>query len=328
LLGLRGTISEVERYQIRARLQRGRLNKARRGDLIGLLPGGLEYDPGAHSVRLTADQSVRHALSHVFQLFRQQRSIRAVLKYLHRAHLELPHQLLRRPHGRDIRWQPPSYDALYALLTNPRYAGVYCHGRRQRQYDPLTGNGHVRRRQRKDWEVFLPDHHPGYITLAEFEDNQRLLADNCSHLPHPGAPRHGPSLLPGIVYCQHCGRRRRVCYHQGSAYYTGDGAHRRYGSVICNRARAKRVDALVAELFLNVVNTGTVELSWSHQQQLADEAATVDRRWRDKLQRLDYPADLARRRYEHVDPANRLVAQTLERDWNERLLELEKTRQA
>lgn len=328
LLGLKGTLSEVERYQIHARMQRGRLNKARRGELIGLLPVGLEYDPTVHSVRLTTDQSVRHALSHVFQLFRQLRSIRAVLTYLHRAQLELPHQHPRRSLGRDIHWQPPSYEALYALLTNPRYAGVYCYGRRQRQHDPLTGNGHVRRRQRQDWDVFLPDHHPGYITLAEFEDNQHILADNCSHLPHSGAPRRGLSLLQGIVYCQHCGRRMRVCYNTGIAYYTCDGEHRRYGSVICNRASARRVDALVEELFLSVVNTGTVELSRSHQQQLTAEAAAGDRCWREKLQRLEYLAELARRRYEHVDPANRLVAQTLESEWNERLVELEKMRQA
>jgi DNA invertase Pin-like site-specific DNA recombinase len=327
LLGLKGTISEVERYQIHARMQRGRLNKARRGELIGTLPVGLEYDPVTQRVRLSTDQSVRSALSQVFQLFRQLRSIRAVLNYLHRVQLELPHQLARRALGCEIRWQPPSYDALYAVLTNPRYAGVYCHGRRQRQRDPLTRHVHVRRRQRQEWDVFLPDHHPGYIPLAEFEDNQQILADNCSHLPHPGAPRRGPSLLQGIVYCQHCGRRMRVYYNKGTPYYLCDGEHRRYGSAICNRASAKRVDALVEELFLTVVNTDTVELSWSHQEQLTREAAAVDRRWREKLQRLEYEADLARRRYEHVDPANRLVAQTLESEWNERLLELEKTQQ-
>ena len=327
LLGLKGTLSEVERYQICARMQRGRLNKARRGELIGILPVGLAYDQATQCIRLTADQSVRHALSHVFKLFRQLRSIRAVLHYLQRAQLELPHQL-RGSHGHDIRWQPPSYDALYALLTNPRYAGVYCHGRRQRQPAPLTQPVPVRRRQRHDWEVFLPEHHPGYITLAEFEDNQWILANNASHLPQPGAPRRGPSLLQGIVYCQHCGRRMRVYYHKGTPYYTCDAEHRRYGSAICNRASAKRVDALVEELFLNVVNTATVELSWSHQEKLAEEAAAVDQRWREKLQRLAYQADLARRRYEHVDPANRLVAQTLENDWNERLVELASVRQA
>ncbi len=323
LLGLKGTISEVERYQIHARMQRGRLNKARRSELIGILPVGLDYDRATQRVRLSADQSVRHAISHVFELFRQLRSTRAVLHYLSQAQLELPRQIARRGLGRELRWQGASYDVLYALLTNPRYAGVYCHGRRQRQHDPLTRQVHVCRRQREDWEVFLPDHHPGYITLAEFEDNQRILAENCSHLPHPGAPRRGSSLLQGIVYCQHCARRMRIGYNKGVAYYICDAEHRRYASAVCNRASAKRVDALVEELFLNVINTDTVELSWSYQEKLADQAQAVDRRWREKLQRLDYQAELARRRYEQVDPANRLVAQTLETEWNQCLVEFE-----
>lgn len=260
LLGLRGTISEVELYQIRARMQRGRLNKARRGELLSGLPVGFDYDPPTQSIRLTADQSVRHALTLVFRLFQQRRSVRAVLHYLQRAQLELPHQRPRRGLGREIRWQPPSYEAIYAALTNPRYAGVYCYGRRQCQRDPLTQQAHVRRRQRQDWDVFLPEHHPGYITLAEFEENQRVLAANASHLPHAGAPRQGPSLLQGIVHCQHCTRRMRVCYHQGAPYYTCDAEHRRYGNAICNRASAKRVDALVEELFLNLVDAHTVEL--------------------------------------------------------------------
>ena len=328
LLGLRGTISEVELYQIRARLQRGRLNKARRGELLGLLPVGLDCDPPTQGIRLTADQSVRHALTLVFRLFQQLRSVRAVLHYLQQARLELPHQIPRRGFGREIRWQPPSYEALYAVLTNPRYAGVYCYGRRQRQHDPLTHQAHGRRRQRADWEVFLPNHHPGYITLAEFEDNQHTLAANASHLPHPGAPRQGPSLLQGIVYCQHCARRMRVCYHRGAPYYTCDAEHRRYGSVICNRASARRVDALVEELVLDLINAHTVELSWAHQQHLNAEVQALEQHWREKLMRLDYDADLARRRYEQVDPANRLVAQTLETEWNQRLEALETARQA
>ncbi|MCB1770019.1 MAG: recombinase family protein [Candidatus Competibacteraceae bacterium] len=322
LLGLKGQISEVERYQIHARMQRGRLNKARRGELIGILPVGLDYDRTTQRVRLSVDQSVRHAISHVFDLFRQLRSIRAVLHYLSQAQLELPRQIARHGLGRELRWQAPSYDVLYALLTNPRYAGIYCHGRRQRQHDPLTQQVHIGRRQREDWEVFLPNHHPGYITLAEFEDNQRILADNCSHLPHPGAPRRGPSLLQGLVYCQHCGRRMRVCYNKSVPYYTCDAEHRRYASAVCNRASAKRVDALVEELCLNVINADTVELSWSYQEKLAAQAQALDQRWREKLQRLDYQAELARRRYEQVDPANRLVAQTLETEWNQCLVEL------
>lgn len=328
LLGLKGTLSEVELYQIRARLERGRINKARRGELIGILPVGFDYDPAEQAIRLSADQSVRHALAHVFRLFRQLRSVRAVLGELRRNALELPRQAVHRQRGTEIHWQPPSYDALYALLTHPVYAGVYCYGRRRRRHDPLTRETHVEHQPRAAWEVFLPDHHPGYITLEEFEENQRLLADNRSHLPHTGAARRGAALLQGLVYCQHCGRRMRVCYHGGAPYYTCDAEHRRFGAPICNRASARRVDALVEELFLGIVNAETVALSWSYQDRLQEEAALLERQWREKLQRLEYQADLARRRYEHVDPANRLVAQTLETEWNQRLIELREAQNA
>lgn len=329
LLGLKGTISEVELYQIRARLQRGKLNKAQRGELIGNLPVGLDYDPVAQTIRLAVDQSVRHALEQVFHLFRQLRSIRGVLLYLRREGLELPHQRICHGLGREIVWQPASYDALYLILTNPTYAGVYCYGRRQRQRDPVRQTCRVRRRDRQQWLVFLPDHHPGYISVAEFEDNQRILAQNRNRYPHtPGAARRGPALLQGIVYCQHCGRKMRIRYHNGAPYYECDADHRRYGTPICNRASAQRVDALVAELFLNVVNPQTVELSWHYDEKLRQEAAHVDRAWQEKLKRLEYQADLARRRYEQVDPANRLVAQTLETEWNQHLLELAELQRA
>ena len=327
LLGLKGTLSEVELFQIRARLQRGRLNKAQRGELISSLPIGFDHQQETNTIVLSADQGVRHGVAEVFRWFRQLRSVRAVLNRLHQAQLELPHQTRRRHIGRQIDWQPPSYDALYGILTNPCYAGVYCDGRRQRQRDPLTHQEHVVRRTRDQWDVFIAEHHPGYITLDEFEQNQQTLANNCSHLPHPGAPRRGPALLQGIVHCQHCARRMRICYHHGAPYYTCDAEHRRYASAICNRASAKRVDALVEELFLNLINTETIELAWSHQDQLQREADALNQRWQDKLQRLEYQADLARRRYEKVDPCNRLVAQTLEDNWNQCLEALKQAQQ-
>jgi len=120
----------------------------------------------------------------------------------------------------------------------------------------------------------------------------------------------------------------RVCYHDRQPYYTCDGAHRAFGTAICNRASAGRVDVLVEDLFLTLMNVGTLEQSREAAQKLREEAALVDRQWQEKLQRLSYQADLARRRYEAVDPANRLVALTLETDWNERLVELEAAQHA
>jgi hypothetical protein len=155
------------------------------------------------------------------------------------------------------------------------------------------------------------------------------LENNYQQFPaNQGAVREGPALLQGLVWCKHCGRKMRVCYHDGQPYYTCDGAHRTFGTAICNRASAGRVDVLVEDLFLTLMNVTTLEQSMGAAQKLREEAALVDRQWQEKLQRISYQADLARRRYEAVDPANRLVALTLETDWNERLVELEAAQHA
>jgi len=321
LLGLKGTISEVELYQIKARMVRGRLNKAQRGELSWNVPIGLEYDVLSGQIRLDADQSVRHAVDLVFRLFRQLGSVRGVLTYLAREGLELPSQRLVRGVGRVISWQKPRYHVIYLMLTNPMYAGIYAYGRRQAQVDPLAQTRRVHRKARADWEVFLPEHHPGYLSREEYEANVATLENNYQQFPaNQGAVREGPALLQGLVWCKHCGRKMRVCYHDGQPYYTCDGAHRTFGTAVCNRASAGRVDVLVEDLFLTLMNVGTLEQSLGAAQQLQEEAALIDRQWQEKLQRISYQADLARRRYEAVDPANRLVALTLETAWNERLL--------
>jgi DNA invertase Pin-like site-specific DNA recombinase len=329
LLGLKGTISEVELYQIKARMVRGRLNKAQRGELIWNVPIGLEYDALSGHIRLDADQSVRHAMELVFSLFRQLGSVRGVLTYLAREGLELPSQRLHRGIGRVITWQRPRYHVIYQMLTNPMYAGIYAYGRRQEQIDPIEKTRHVLRKARSEWEVFLPNHHPGYLTQEEYEANLATLENNYNQFPaNQGAVREGPTLLQGLVWCKRCGRKMRVCYHHSQPYYTCDGEHRKFGTAICSHASSCRVDVLVEEVFLSLLNANTVDLSADYEQKVQQEVALVDRQWQEKLQRLSYQADLARRRYEAVDPANRLVAATLETEWNARLVELEETRQA
>lgn len=329
LLGLKGTISEVELYQIRARMLRARLSKARRGELVWNLPVGLDRDPVSGEIRLAVDQGVRHSLEMVFHLFAKLHSVRGVLNYMYRSGLDLPYRRIYRGLGPEIGWRQPSYDEIYNMLTNPVYAGVYCYGRRQRTLDPVTHSFHARRRDRRQWEVFIPDHHVGYIPLSKFEENLVILRDNSNHyLGSRGAVRRGPALLQGLVFCRRCGARMRVRYSDGEPYYTCDRAHRRFGEPICNQASARRVDALVEELYLRVVSVETLELSISYHEKLREEERLVDRGWQERLQRLEYQAHLARRRYEQVDPENRLVAQTLETEWNQRLLELEAAQKA
>jgi DNA invertase Pin-like site-specific DNA recombinase len=328
LLGLKGTFSEIERYQIRARMVRGRTNKARRGDLALPLPVGFIHDPLTGAIRLSPDQAVRHTIELVFHLFASLGSVHAVLRHLRGEGVELPHQVTRRGLGTSIAWRRPSYDAIYQMLVNPLYAGVYCFGKRRSRFDAVNQRRHVEQVAREDWEVFLRDHHPGYLTLAQHEENMERLRNNRYQFEQAqGAPREGAALLQGLVYCRRCGARMRVRYQNAAPYYCCDQAHRKFADPVCCWASAKRVDTLVEELVLGVVNAGTVELSLAHAQALQDEDARIERQWQEKIQRLEYEASLARRRYELVDPANRLVAQTLETEWNDRLAALEGARQ-
>jgi DNA invertase Pin-like site-specific DNA recombinase len=328
LLGLKGTFSEIERYQIRARMVRGRTNKARRGDLALSLPVGFIHDALTGEIRLSPDQAVRHTIELVFHLFAGLGSVHAVLRHLRREGVELPYQVTRRGLGTRLAWNRPRYDAIYQMLINPLYAGVYCFGKRRSRFDAVNQRRHVERVARDAWEVFLRDHHPGYLSYAQHEENMERLRNNRYQFEQSqGAPREGGALLQGLVYCQRCGARMRVRYQHGAPYYCCDWARRRFADPVCGWASAKRVDTFVAELVLGVLNAGTVELSLAHEQALQEEDARMDRQWREKLQRLEYEVNLARRRYELVDPANRLVAQTLETEWNDALSALDAARQ-
>jgi hypothetical protein len=173
------------------------------------------------------------------------------------------------------------------------------------------------------WDVFIPNHFPGYITLAEFEENQRLIANNRFQFPQSrGAARSGSALLQGLVFCQKCSRRMHVSYSRGEGYYLCDQTSRLLGTSDCNRASSKRVDAQIVELMLAVVNAGSLELASANDAHYRRHLAEQEKLWQDKLQRFRYQVDLTRRRYEAVDPDNRLVAQTLETEWNQALVEL------
>ena len=153
--------------------------------------------------------------------------------------VDLPHQLVRRGFERRIVWRKPTCNSIHGFLTKLTYAGVYCYGQRRTRTDPISHQSHVQKCARETWTVFLPDHHPGYITLEEFEKNQKILENNSYQYPNSqGAARKGSALLPGLVFCQHCGRRMRVRYTLGKPYYTCDAAERRFAAPICNRASA------------------------------------------------------------------------------------------
>lgn len=326
LLGLKGTISEAELYQIKNRMHRGRLNKAHRGELKTRLPIGFEWSYKDKIVK-NPDESIRSAIYNVFSLFKQIGSVRGVLLELKRRKQELPHIKLSPGLGFATVWDKPSYEAIYSVITNPTYAGSYSYGKRQKNYDPVNKKTSFKKNTINNFEVFLRDNHEGYISYKEFEKNLNTLENNqFSNIISQGAAREGKALLQGIVFCKRCGMKMRPRYTKKHPYYCCDRNHRRFGEKICGWASSHRIDSAVTHLVLEVLNEGTVDLTFQLLKRHEKEQSVIFYQWEQKIKRLSYEANLARKRYEMVDPENRLVASTLEAEWNNNLLELEKAK--
>ena len=325
LLGLKGTISEAELYQIKNRMMRGRMNKAQRGALEIHPPVGYEWVHG--KMVKTPDESVRTAIINVFSLFQQINSIRGVLLELRRRQQELPYEKITPGVGRCIAWKKPAYESIYLIISNPTYAGVYTYGRRKKDYNPVSKKTNTRTIGYDDIEVLIPDHHEGYITYEAFKANVATLMNNhYKNTMGQGAVREGYALLQGIVYCKRCGLKMRPRYTQKRYYYCCDRDHRRFGEPICGWASARRVDNAVIDMMLEVINEGTVDLTFQLMKRHQEEQEVLYRQWSQKIKRLDYEANLARKRYESVDPENRLVVSTLESEWNEKLMAIQQAK--
>ncbi|HWM98643.1 MAG TPA: recombinase family protein, partial [Streptosporangiaceae bacterium] len=215
LLGMKGQLSEAELHFLRSRLRGGILSKARRGELITPLPVGLAYD-GRGKVVLDPDRAVQHAIAHLFATFDATGSAHAVLKAFHNAGLLFPRRHRKGPRKGELDWAPLTHSAVLRVLHSPRYAGVFSFGRTRQTLGP---NHKTRTRPvtaRHEQIAFIPDAHPGYITLAAFDANQARLAE-CAAAHgadrKAGPPREGPALLQGIIVCGQCGRRMTVRYH-------------------------------------------------------------------------------------------------------------------
>ena len=328
LLGLKGAMSEAELHVLKARLQGGIRNKARRGELEVPLPIGLTYHPDG-SVVLDPDQSIRSALQMLFDTFRQTTSAAATVKRFRREGWRFP-RLIRRGVGKgEVLWGALEHCRVIQILHNPRYAGAFVYGRTRSVY--RTGSKHSGVNvARDDWQVLIRDAHPGYVDWDEFERNQLTLRQNVAAWSQSGrgtVPREGVGLLQGRVICGMCGARMRVRY-QGVAgklepYYVCTENAVRRADKTCQSIRGRAIDEVISALLLEQVAPAAIEVALAVEDEIAGriEQATAQRAT--QLARARYDAELARRRYLNVDPANRLVADTLEADWNERLRQLD-----
>jgi DNA invertase Pin-like site-specific DNA recombinase len=332
LLGLKGTMSEYELSLLRQRGLAARDAKAERGELRVALPpgycwnelGGIEMDP---------DERIVGAIMLVFRKFRELGSARQVLLWAKHAELTLP-VVRRGPVGARIEWQSPVYHRIISILQHPMYAGAYVFGRtgsRTRVADGRARKSNGHRKAPQAWNVLIKDHHPGYIGWEEFEENQKLIAENAHMLKRTSrkSARGGRALLTGLVRCGRCGRMMRVHYgsRAGHAHrYQCRGDNDQNGTGLCIGIGGVRVDRAVAGQLLEAVSEHAIEAAIRACEQSVQAGAEVRQALEHELEETRYEASLAERRYNAVDPTKRLVARELEARWNtalERVAELE-----
>jgi DNA invertase Pin-like site-specific DNA recombinase/gamma-glutamylcyclotransferase (GGCT)/AIG2-like uncharacterized protein YtfP len=330
LLDLKGTMSEAELHWFRLRLVGGRLNKARRGELWRHTPSGYVWRDG---LVLDPNEAVRAAVRLVFERFAIEPSIGAVVRWATATGFTFP---TRRTSDEDaeIEWGALTTGRVAGVLHNPTYAGVYTYGRKPTR--KVLVDGEIRNRQVRlsveDWPVRIENQHPAYISWETFIENQERLAKNHSRMNGATytAPKNGPALLAGIALCGRCGRRMRVDYstseHLRWRYLCpGD---RLIARGTCWSVLGEHVDAEVEALFLATMVPSEIELSIAVDREVDEQARSLAGQWQARLEQARYQARRAERRYKAVDPDNRVVARTLEAEWEARLKELDEVERA
>ena len=322
LLGLKGTMSEAELHVLKARLVGGVLNKAQRGELKMPLPVGLVYDDDDRVV-LDPDQQVQHSLRVFFATFERTGSGWATVQTFRRESLKFPKR--GQAGTGEIAWQELTHHITLDTLHNPRYAGAFCFGRTRRWKD-MEGKCHSQELPRDQWRFLKQNAHAGYISWDQFLTHQkRLLQNSQCHGGErkAGPPREGPALLQGLVLCGKCGSSMTICYHHRGGRLTPDYVCQKNcvqrAEDTCQRIPGGGIDEAVGQLLVQSVTPLSLEIALNVQSEIQTRLAEADRLRQQQVQRAQYEADRARVRYMRVDPNNRLVADTLEAQWNEKL---------
>jgi DNA invertase Pin-like site-specific DNA recombinase len=321
VLGMKGLMSEMELHIMRNRLLRGRDNKAQRGELFHSVPmgyvilatGEVDFDP---------DEQAREVMQLVFDKFKELGTIYGVFHWLLQHDIKMPVRARTGAKKGQLTWNRPSIPTLAQVLRHPIYAGAYAFGRR-----PKVANGRCSPGNRyrpwvpmEQWKVLIKDRLPAYITWDQFLKNRERIKQNQNGSASPGVPRQGAALLPGLLVCGNCGRHMQPSYHgQDTAQYACNHKYLDGVEESCYGLAAKPIDTLVSQQVLAALEPAALELSIKAQADVERERQRLEKHWQQRRQRARYDVELAERRYQAVDPANRLVAGTLEERWEEAL---------
>ena len=324
LLGLKGTMSEAELHVLHARLRGGLLNKAQRGELHFALPVGLVYDARGRVI-LDPDQQVQQALRVFFETYERTGSALATVKLFHQQGLLFPRRLRRGIHKGELLWGPLGHNRALHTLHNPRYAGAFVYGRHKIAQEAGRSKGPIVLPQ-DQWQVVLLDFHPGYIRWEQYQTNQRRLRE-CAQAHgkdrRKSPPGQGPALLQGLAACGRCGLRMTVHYNYRFGRITPQYVCQREGiekgKPFCQVIPGQDIDRAIGDILVELMTPAGLEVAMAVQQELQDRLEEADRLRKQQVERAHYEAELSQHRYMQVDPRNRLVADALEAEWNERL---------
>lgn len=316
LLGLKGSLNEYELDLLRQRSVEARYEKARRGELVVSVPVGFKRTDDQR-IEVDPDRRVREAILLVFRKFQELGAVRPTLLWFLEEGLQLP----ARRSDDETAWKRPTYATVHRILTHPAYGGAYAYGKTESatRYDGGTPRRGTLRRPRERWIALIPHAHEGYIDWEPFQQVQRTIAENVQGSRTSGAAGRGTALLAGLLRCRRCGRKLTVHYtgsrHDVPRYSCNrgwiDNAEPR-----CIAFGGIPVDDAIGRQVLRVVRPAALEAALAAHEddrRQHDDALAALRR---DLEAARYAADRARRRFDAVDPANRLVADELERRWN------------
>lgn len=328
LLNMKGTFSELELHVLKSRLRGGVLNKARRGEYKTRLPIGFIYDPNDKVIQ-DPDKQIQQTIHLLFDIFRRTGAAFATVKAFWNEDIAFPRRPYNGPNKGILEWRQLTYGRTQRILKNPRYAGAYYYGR-QRSRRNVDGTMSYFQVPREEWVSLIKDAHPGYITWDEYEENLQRIKDNAiayNNIDRKTPPREGLCLLQGIAICGKCGQRMTIRYK-----------YRRQGRTdpvyLCQRSRIEKgvpncqyipgacVDEAIGDLLIESVTPLTLEVALEVQRELESRFNEADKLRKQQVERAEYEANLARRRFMQVDPDNRLVADTLEAEWNTALRQL------
>jgi len=332
LLGLKGTMSEAELHMIRARMHGAILAKAKRGEMKAKLPIGFVHGQNDRVV-LDPDKQVRQSVITFFTTFRRIGTAYGTVKYFKEQGLKFPRRISAGPNKGELVWGDLVHSRAIQIIRNPRYAGAFFWGRIQRKKLP-EGTCIYKTLPRDQWHALVKDVHERYISWEEHEANMRRIAKNSlsyNRDTKKTPPREGAALLQGILLCGNCGKRLKVNYYQRVNkkvpwYICLDAAQKRC-EPICQSIHGGLVDEAIGRLLIDAVGPLSLEVAIHVQDELNARFKEMGLLRKQHVQRARYEVDLARRRYMQVDPENRMVADCLESEWNDRLRDLENAQQ-